>query len=167
MSGTPYEIERKFLLRGEPDLAALDAAATSVSDIEQTYLLDPSGGAERVRRRLVRDAAGERLQLTRTGVVEEDESTLTEQEYADLLARTDPERRTVVKTRWVVPHGEHVLEVDRIVAPRSLWLLEIELPDADRLGDEVALPAWLGEVVEVTGDPAYANRMLALPPTEG
>lgn len=173
-NGTPYEIERKFLLLGEPDLAALDAAATSVSEIEQTYLVDPQGGAERVRRRLVRDAHGERLQLTRTrkvavsaGVVEEDETTLTEQEYADLLARTDPERRTVVKTRWVVPHGERALEVDRIVAPRRLWLLEIEVPDIDGLSEQVELPAWLGPTREVTGDPAYANRMLALPDAEG
>jgi CYTH domain-containing protein len=167
-----YEIERKFLLLGEPDLDALRDAAVSVSDIEQTYLLDPRGGAERVRRRLVRDADGERLQLTHTrkvavstGVVEEDEREVDAQEYADLLARTDPARRPVVKTRWVVPHGEHRLEIDRIVAPRALWLLEIELPDSAGLDDEVSLPAWVGQAREVTGDPAYANRMLALPAT--
>ena len=78
------------------------------------------------------------------GVVEEDETTVTEAEYADLLARTDPARRTVVKTRWVVPHGGHQLEIDRIVEPRTLWLLEIELPDTAQLGDAVVLPAWLG-----------------------
>lgn len=172
MSGgaTPYEIERKFLLLGEPDLDALGAQASSVSDIEQTYLLDPRGGAERVRRRVVRDADGQHLQLTHTrkvavsaGVVEEDEREVGAAEYAELLVRTDPERRTVVKTRWVVPHGEHLLEIDRIVEPRSLWLLEIELPDTDGLGAPVALPAWVGPSREVTGDPAYANRMLALP----
>jgi len=69
----------------------------------------------------------------------------------------------VVKTRWVVPHGAHHLEVDRIVEPRTLWLLEIELPDADQLDADVVLPAWVGPTREVTGDPAYANRMLALP----
>ena len=170
MSGTPYEIERKFLLLGEPDLAALEAAAVSRSEIVQTYLVDPLGGAERVRRRLVRDADGERLQLTRTrkvavsaGVVEEYESAVSEAEYAELLERTDPERRPVVKTRWVVPHGPHQLEIDRIVEPRTLWLLEIELPDTGQLDDTVALPAWVGPTREVTGDPAYANRMLALP----
>ena len=170
MSSTPYEIERKFLLLGEPELAALEDAAVSASDIEQTYLVDPSGGAERVRRRLVRDADGARLQLTHTrkvavssGVVEEYEATVTEAEYADLLARSDPDRRAVVKTRWVVPHGAHQLEVDRIVEPRRLWLLEIELPDTAQLDTDVALPEWLGATREVTGDPAYANRMLALP----
>lgn len=170
MSTTPYEIERKFLLLDEPDLAALESAAVSSSDIVQTYLVDPRGGAERVRRRLVRDADGERLQLTHTrkvavssGVVEEYESEVAEDEYAALLARTDPERRAVVKTRWVVPHGAHQLEVDRIVEPRRLWLLEIELPGTEQLEDAVALPAWLGATREVTGDSAYANRMLALP----
>ena len=168
-NATPYEIERKFVLF-TPDLTALVGAATSESDIEQTYLLDPHGGAERVRRRLIRDARGERLELTHTrkvavsaGVVEEYESVLTEQEYADLLTRSDPDRRTVVKTRWVVPHGEHQLEIDRVVEPRRLWLLEIELPDTALLDSEVSLPSWLGEVREVTGDPAYSNRMLALP----
>jgi CYTH domain-containing protein len=167
---TPYEIERKFLLLGEPDLAALDAAATSMSDIEQTYLLDPQGGAERVRRRVVHDAAGEHVQLTHTrkvavsaGVVEEDEREVDAVEYAELLGRTDPARRPVVKTRWVVPHGDLRLEIDRIVAPRALWLLEIELPAAAHLHDDVDLPGWVGDAREVTGDPAYANRMLALP----
>ena len=51
MSSTPYEIERKFLLLGVPDLGQLEAAAVSSSEIEQTYLVDPDGGAERVRRR--------------------------------------------------------------------------------------------------------------------
>jgi len=170
MNSTPYEIERKFLLLGVPDIAALDSAAASTSEIEQTYLVDPDGGAERVRRRLLRDADGERLQLTHTrkvavsaGVVEEYETTVTEAEYADLLTRSDPDRRAVVKTRWVVPHGEHQLEIDRIVEPRRLWLLEIELPDTTQLDAAVSLPTWLGESREVTGDPAYANRMLALP----
>ena len=166
---TPYEIERKFVLF-TPDLTALVSAATSESHIEQTYLLDPNGGAERVRRRRIRDAHGERVELTHTrkvavsaGVVEEYESVVTEQEYADLLARTDPDRRTVVKTRWVVPHGEHQLEIDRIAEPRRLWLMEIELPDTSQLDAAVSLPPWLGESREVTGDPAYSNRMLALP----
>jgi CYTH domain-containing protein len=175
VSGTPYEIERKFLLDG-PDVEALDAAATSVSRIEQTYLLNADGHAERVRRREVRDADGTRVELTTTrkvgvgaGVVEEYERELDEAEYADLLARTDPDRMPVVKTRWVVPHAGRVLEVDRLESPRSLWLLEVELPSRDDLTATIDLPGWVGPALEVTGDERYTNRALALPedPAQG
>lgn len=169
MGEVPYEIERKFLLDA-PDLAALEAAAASVSRIEQTYLATDDGSAERVRRRLVRDAAGERLQLTTTrkvavsaGVVEEYERELAQQEYDDLLARSDPERRPVVKTRWVVPYAGRTIEIDHLESPRELWLLEVELDAADDLGAAIEFPPYLVVTAEVTGDDRYANRSLALP----
>lgn len=170
MSATPYEIERKFLL-SEPDRDALESAAASRSDIEQVYLDDRGTGAERIRRRIRRDADGtERTELTRTrkvavraGVVEEYEEVIGETEYAELLDRADPARHPVRKTRWVVPWADHLLEVDHVRSPRELWLLEIELDDVAGLDVEMALPDWVGEHVEVTGDERYANRSLALP----
>jgi CYTH domain-containing protein len=169
VSSTPYEIERKFLLRG-PDRDALAGAASSRSDIEQVYLDDLGTGAERVRRRVLQDRDGERTELTRTrkvavraGVVEEYESVIDEATYAELLRRADPARRPVRKTRWVVPWGEHVLEVDHVRSPRELWLLEVELDDVAELDVAIPLPTWVGEHVEVTGDERYANRSLALP----
>ncbi|MFN8149240.1 MAG: hypothetical protein U0R76_17460 [Candidatus Nanopelagicales bacterium] len=169
MSGVPLEIERKVLI-DEPDLAVLEAAATSVSEIVQTYLVADGWDAERVRRRQVRDASGERLQLTYTrkrgrghGVVEEDEREIDEDTYLGLLARTDTDRVPIVKTRYVVPWGGLVLEIDRFISPRSLWLLEVELDDADRLHDDLDLPEWVPVVREVTGDPAYTNAALARP----
>ena len=167
---TPYEVERKFVL-GSPDVAALEAEAVSVSQIEQTYLVNADGHAERVRRRLVRDADGERVQLTHTrkvpvsaGVVEEYERAVDAATYEVLLRDADPARVPVVKTRWVVPYGEHVLEVDRIDSPRRLWLLEVELDDAESITEVIELPAWADVVADVTGDPAYSNRSLAVPP---
>jgi CYTH domain-containing protein len=170
MADVPYEIERKFVI-DEPDVGALDAAATSVSDIEQTYLVNADGHAERVRRRVVRDADGERTQLTHTrkvpvsrGVVEEYEREVDDATYAELLATADPDRRPVIKTRWVVPHAGRVFEIDRIVAPRRLWLMEVELPGADDVDADVELPPFAAGAVEVTGDIAYSNKNLALPP---
>jgi CYTH domain-containing protein len=167
-ASAPLEIERKLVIE-EPDVAVLDAEATSVSDIAQTYLLGEDGETARVRRRLVRDADGERLQLTHTrkrprsaGIVEEREREVDEQEYARLVARADPARVTVVKTRWVVPYAGRILEIDRFSSPRALWLLEVELPDAADLTVELELPGWLTVVSEVTGDPAYSNAALAL-----
>lgn len=147
MTGVPLEIERKLLIE-EPDLAVLEAAATSVSEIVQTYLVEDGWDAERVRRRQVRDAAGEHLRLTYTrkrgrgpGVVEEDEREIDEDTYLELLARTDTDRVPIVKTRYVVPWAGLQLEIDRFISPRSLWLLEVELDDADRLHDELELPS--------------------------
>lgn len=167
MSAVPLEIERKLLI-DEPDLALLEAAATSVSEIVQTYLLTDGWDAERVRRRLVRDAAGERVQLTHTrkrsrgrGVVEEDEHEVDEDTYLRLLARTDTDRVPIVKTRYVVPWAGLALEIDRFASPRSLWLLEAELDDPERLDDALDLPPWIPVVREVTGEKAYTNAALA------
>ncbi len=169
MTDVPYEIERKFLL-ADPDVAALDAAAASVSHIVQTYLATTDGSAERVRRRLVRDADGERLQLTTTrkvgvsaGVVEEYERELSEAEYDDLLQRADPARHPVVKTRWVVPYAGRTIEVDHLESPRTLWLLEVELPGTDDMGAAIDFPPWLAVTSEVTGDDRYSNKNLAVP----
>ena len=168
MAGAPYEIERKILVTA-PDLGVLGDAATSVSDIVQTYLLNDTGEVERVRRREIRDSEGHRLQLTHTaktavsaGVVEEREREIDEDAYDELLTRTDPARVPVVKTRWVVPFAERVLEIDRFSSPRELWLLEVELPSTDDLTAELVLPPWLTVLREVTGDPHYANAHLAL-----
>lgn len=169
MAEVPYEIERKLLIE-EPDVAALEAGATSVSRIVQTYLTTDDGSAERVRRREVRDVHGERVQLTTTrkvgvsaGVVEEYEREIDQQEYADLLRRSDPARLPVVKTRWVVPYAGRTIEVDHLEEPRDLWLLEVELPGEADLTAELELPAYLVATAEVTGDDRYSNKNLALP----
>lgn len=168
MDGVPLEIERKLVIEAVAT-DVLDAAARSVSAITQTYLRNDDGLAERVRRREVRDADGTRLQLTHTskravssGVVEEDEDEVDEAGYAALLERADPERVPVVKTRWVVPWAEHLLEVDAFTSPAGLWMLEVELATVDGLGAALDLPPWIHVVAEVTGDPAYANWNLAL-----
>jgi CYTH domain-containing protein len=168
MSEIPLEIERKLLVE-VTDLDALAEAATSVSSITQTYLVNEDGLAERVRRREVRDARGERLQLTHTskravsaGVVEEDEHEVDEGTYAVLLERADSTRVPVVKTRYVVPWAGRVLEIDRFDSPRAFWMLEVELPGTDDLTAPLDLPSWIHLTEEVTGDPAYANWNLAL-----
>ena len=169
MSGTPLEIERKVLIDA-PDLILLEAAATSISHIEQTYLRNDDGLAERVRRREIRDASGTRVLCTHTrkravsaGVVEEDEREVDDVEYAVLLSRADEARVPVVKTRYVVPWAGHVLEIDRFHSPRALWLLEVEYDDAAGLTEPLDLPTWVPVIREVTGDDAYANYSLALP----
>ena len=153
--GVPLEIERKLVI-DVPDVSELSAAAVTVSDIVQTYLVSSQWDAERV-------------QLTHTGkrtvsagVAEELETEVDPATYDGLLVRADPARVPIEKTRWVVPWGGLTLEIDGFRAPAGLWLLEVELADAASLHDALDLPPWVRVVAEVTGDPAYSNVALAL-----
>ena len=63
----------------------------------------------------------------------------------------------VQKTRYLVPHGRHVFEVDVFRGGHAgLIVAEVELGHEDEV---VELPNWLAR--EVTGDPNYGNYALA------
>ena len=117
VSGGGVEIERKYLLPGEPPARVLESA--TAYEIDQTYLT-ASSGSRRLRRRVGPD--GERFWLTekhsRGGITRsEDERELTADEYRDLLGEADPQSGTVVKTRHVIEHGTQLIEVDVFTAP--------------------------------------------------
>ncbi len=66
----------------------------------------------------------------------------------------------VEKTRYRIPHGEHVWEVDVFSgANAGLVVAEIELSSPDEPFDR---PSWLG--AEVSHDPRYRNSLLAVEP---
>jgi CYTH domain-containing protein len=146
------EIERKFLLPGEPpELPAGEP-------IEQGYLaVAPDGVEVRVRRR------GDRATLTvKSGpahVRVEEELEIDPRRFEALWALT--EGRRIAKTRHVVPLGDELAaEVDVYEgAHAGLLTAEIEFP-SEQASAAFAPPAWLGR--EVTGDPRYANQSLAL-----
>lgn len=61
------------------------------------------------------------------------------------------------KTRYFLPVGRHVWEVDRFHGRlEGLWVAEIELSDVD---EDFERPEWVG--AEVTGDVRYSNSQLA------
>ena len=63
----------------------------------------------------------------------------------------------VCKTRYLVPSGRHIFEVDVFHDKNEgLVIAEIELDSEDEQFD---IPEWLG--AEVTGNPAYYNSNLA------
>jgi CYTH domain-containing protein len=63
----------------------------------------------------------------------------------------------LTKTRYRVPIGKHVWEIDEFSGGHAgLWLAEIELDREDEAFDR---PAWLGD--EVSEDTRYANSALA------
>jgi adenylate cyclase len=162
------EIERKYIVRRVPEAGFLEGLGARRLTIEQTYLL-PTAAAPVRRVRVVR-AAGEtrhiytEKRLLRRGVREERERPIDEATATQLLSEADPERGTVRKTRWEIPHGRHVLELDVFEAPSGLVLLEVELDDPD---EPVDMPGWLGPLTDVTDDRAYLNIELARRVTPG
>lgn len=66
-------------------------------------------------------------------------------------------RFRIYKTRYEIPYGGHVFEVDVFHGPLAgLVVAEVELLSE---GEAVAIPPWLDR--EVTGDPRYGNYALA------
>ena len=66
------------------------------------------------------------------------------------------------KTRYEIPVGKHVFEVDEFYGKNEgLIIAEVELNSEDEVFDK---PAWLGK--EVTGDVKYYNSQLSKNPFE-
>jgi len=153
------EIERAWLLRGEPALPA----ARSMIRIEQGYVLGADGMRHGARlRRAIDEAGAIHCTLTRKSgmglVRHEEEHVLDAASFEELWPQTLGRRLT--KVRHVVPHGSLRWEIDGFVGI-DLWLAEVELPSVDTV---VEPPPWLAPwiVRDVTEDPNYRNSALAL-----
>lgn len=150
----PQEIERKFLVSGD-----FKPFATGSSRIVQGYL---SSVAERTVRVRIKGAHG---YLTIKGIGNESGASRFEwereiplHEAEDLLELCEP--GAISKTRFFVPVGDHLFEVDEFHdANAGLVIAEIELADEAEL---FAKPDWLG--AEVTGQTAYYNAALMKKP---
>lgn len=157
----PLEIERKYLI-AYPDTALLDRLCSGRAELVQVYLRRrPDGDSRRVRQStengITRWQYNEKRRLSDLTRVER-ERELTRAEYEALLSEADPDRRPVEKTRWRVPYGGHVLEVDVFPFWRDRAFCEVEL---EREDEPAALPDWLRVIREVTADPRYTNSSLA------
>ena len=146
------EIERKFLVRKMPN----GLASYPASDIAQGYLISLDDGLQvRLRK------SGERHSLTYkrgTGNVrEEREVELTAEQFDALWPATEGKR--LVKTRYEIPFGDRVVEID-VYHDRheGLVVAEVEF-DTEQAAKDFQPPDWLGD--DVTGDPRYSNQLLA------
>ena len=154
------EIERKFHLRTAPSPEVLAVHGAVSVRLEQVYL---GGDGDPVRLRRIEQVSGVEYRRTRKHRVgpftfEEHEEPVDAAAWEAGLALADPHRRPIRKVRHVVPHGSQRLEIDVFEEPPGLVVLEVELRDE---GEQVALPAWIGEWREVTGDARYFNASLA------
>ncbi|MEY2504996.1 MAG: adenylate cyclase [Verrucomicrobiota bacterium] len=146
------EIERKFLVRKMPD----SLTSYSSHEISQGYLVSLDNGLQvRLRK------SGPRYTLTfkrGTGNVrEEREVELTAGQFNALWPATEGKR--LVKTRYEIPLGDRVVEIDLYHdRHEGLVVAEVEF-DEEESALNFARPDWLGD--DVTGDPRYRNQLLA------
>lgn len=146
-----YEIERKFLVKGD-----YKSHAFAHHRIMQGYLSSDSSLVVRIR------IADEKAYLTIKSTVNGTEFTRYEWEYEIPLKDAEDMlkfcgKSVIEKTRYVVKVGESVFEVDEFHGDNEgLTIAEIELHSE---GEPFEKPDWLGE--EVTHDIRYYNAYLS------
>jgi len=90
-------------------------------------------------------------------VREEREIELTAEQFDVLWPAT--EGRRLVKTRYEIPFGDRVVEIDFYHdRHEGLVVAEVEF-DEEKAAQNFQPPDWLGD--DVTGDPRYSNQLLA------
>lgn len=150
----PVEIERKFLVKDERWRAAADGGVR----FRQGYLMGAKHASVRVR------IEGERANLNIKGAT----LGVRRQEYeypiplaeAEELLDTLCEQPLIEKTRYTVPYGNHLWEIDLFAGDNAgLAVAEVELADEE---EPFERPAWLG--TEVSDDPRYYNVSLVKHP---
>ena len=156
----PLEIERRFLIL-RPSEEELRARCSHVYQMEQTYLLSQPRETERVRRR----EEGERVTFFHTVKIDrtaatrvEREEEITAEEYEAYLAHRDPMTQTVSKTRYCLPEGAYIFEIDFYPFWPRYAVMEIELPREDA---PFRFPEGITVVRELTSDRRFSNAALA------
>lgn len=149
-----FEIERKFLiLRPEDHILS----RFNSSKIEQSYLIH--NGRVRARTTNGDTVYTHTVKTAVTNVTRiENEREVTAVEYEQLLKNADPQRRTVKKTRYIIPFSGLDFELDDFGAEYTHALLEIELESEDQ---DFVLPDFITVVREVTEEKEYRNSVIA------
>ena len=161
MSGTPLEIEYKYLIRFPDESVLLRQPGCTRVEIDQDYLLTDGSFTSRVRRwtengetryyhtvkkRISRQTAEEYEELVEPCV------------YTELLRQKDPHLRTIRKVRYRIPYDHHLMEIDIYPFWSRQAVLEVEITSEN---ESVSLPPWVEVLRDVTGEKAYKNVALA------
>ncbi len=149
-----YEIERKFLVKG-------DYKSQSFKNfrIKQGYLSLSGVSVVRVR------IKGEKAFVTIKSALEDGKIKRHEWEYEVPIPDAEEmlllcEDAVIDKTRYLINVGNHVFEVDEFYGDNEgLLIAEVELNDED---ETFETPDWLGP--EVTGNVRYYNSFLSIHP---
>lgn len=164
----PLEIEHKYLIEKPQNigknLIEIGLKLLTKYEITQDYLVGKVDVTERrVRKR--RNLFTGKIQYfytEKTFVSQliriENEMTIQEQEYEDLLRQKDPELNTVRKIRCVFDYDGQTFELDVYSFSDRYAILEIEVKNP-RV--KVRIPKGLKVIKEVTDDKRYKNKSLA------
>ncbi len=156
----PLEIERKFLIR-YPDFTALEALCTGKAELSQTYLISEKSVSRRIRKATQNGKTvywyNEKERITDMTRIER-EHEITRDEYEKLQKEAIPDARTIRKTRYFLPSGEHCFEIDVFPEWDDRAFAEVELKTE---GEAFLIPDCLEVIKEVTQDKRYTNAALA------
>jgi adenylate cyclase len=149
------EIERKFLVLSD----AFKSISVTQNQIAQGYLNSDPERTVRVRIKNNQGFITIKGKSNESGLSRlEWEKEIDVAEATQLLALC--EKGVIHKTRYEVPFGQHVVEVDVFEGENEgLIMAEIELKSET---ETYAVPEWLGE--EVTNDARYYNSYLSQNP---
>lgn len=156
----PFELERKFKLASMPKLPS----ETVISLIEQTYLVSKDGDERRLRKRTQDGTSiytlGRKRFISPGKRIEKEEGIRGSEYLAYMAKERDLSRQTIRKMRHCFLHNNRCLELDVYQNPMpGMIVLEIEVSN---LTDQIILPSWANDAVEVTSDSTYSNFQLAL-----
>lgn len=156
------EIERRFLLKCEPDLCLKhfsDERCAKVS-IEQMYLR----GGGRIRK-MGQNGYNAYYMTKKAGVSGagklahvEKECGVSALDYIYLSEKRKPGAKIIKKDRYYFVWENQYLELDIFLEPKKLCILERELIEEN---DKIKLPPFLEIKKEVTGKPKYSNHGIA------
>ncbi len=151
------EIERKFLIEMPDENFLSGVEGCRRVEITQVYTTDHirlRRWAEAGRVTYVKTIKKHITDMTRIEI----ENEIEKAEYDTLLKTADPRLSPVSKTRYIIPFGGNLLEIDLFPFWKSQAYLEIELEGED---DKFTLPDYIKVIKEVTEDKRYRNYALA------
>lgn len=142
------EIERKFTIRELPE--NLDSYPHVA--ITQAYLCtEPVMRIRKQDEEYIFTYKGKGLMVR-----EEYNLPLTKEAFDKLLPKA--EGHIISKTRYQIPLGDLVIELDLFKSPTDLIMAEVEFPD-EETANAFTPPAWFDR--DVTNDPAYHNSNMS------
>ena len=162
------EIERRWKLKKPLSFEAIHQIVAHTKDVQyinQIYLKGSNEDhTERVRT-ISHDFFGKnpeywhtKKKLIETGVNQEDEEQISEEQYKELLKKADPKKEPIIKIRYVFVYNDQEFEMDIFPGRGGLMVLELELDSKDQT---IELPPYLEIVAEITDEKRYRNYRLA------
>lgn len=157
----PIEIEHKFLIARPDPAVLLRQPGVRVLEIEQVYLRSLPGVTSRVRRTtekgIVHYFRTEKRRIS-TMSAYEDEREITADEYKTAVRTESLKRRIIRKTRYKIPYGGFICEIDVYPFWQDRAILEIEVESEQIMP---RLPDFVTVLKDVTTDRRYKNASLA------